>query len=332
MSSSSSPDERAAPHLDAGDLDAVEALDEEAPPGETLREGALGARGGGGRRGRGWVTAAWAAPGTLWLLFFLVAPIVMILLVSFWTTSLSGFEKTFTLDNYRTLFGSSVYWNQLKDSFFVALIVTGACLLLGFPVAYYLTFYVRSLRNQVALFLVLLAPFLTSYLIRAVAWQYPLMGRNGAVNQVLQEIGLINEPLDVLGFSRLSVTLALIQLYILFMIAPLFFMLGQVDRSSLEAARDLGASFWKTFRAVILPQAMPGIAIGSIFVFVLTMGDYGTTRIVGGGQVASVGTIVQNYVVGIQFPVAAASAVFLVLAMIASVFVLLRFSKLREEL
>lgn len=326
MSSSSSSDERAAPYLDAAG-----ALGEEAPQGEPGREGALGTRSGAGRR-RGWVTAAWAAPGMLWLLFFLVAPIVMIILVSFWTPSLSGFEKTFTLENYRTLFGSEVYWNQLKDSFFVALIVTGACLLLGFPIAYYLTFYVRSLRNQVALFLVLLAPFLTSYLIRAVAWQYPLMGRNGAVNQVLQEIGLIDEPLEILGFSRLSVTLALIQLYILFMIAPLFFMLGQVDRSSLEAARDLGASFWKTFRAVILPQAMPGIAIGSIFVFVLTMGDYGTTRIVGGGQVASVGTIVQNYIVGIQFPIAAASAVFLVLAMIASVFVLLRFSKLREEL
>lgn len=278
------------------------------------------------------MTAAWAAPGTLWLLFFLVAPIVMIILVSFWTPSLSGFEKTFTLENYRTLFGSEVYWNQLKDSFFVALIVTGACLLLGFPIAYYLTFYVRTLRNQVALFLVLLAPFLTSYLIRAVAWQYPLMGRNGAVNQVLENLGLIDEPLEILGFSRLSVTLALIQLYILFMITPLFFMLGQVDRSSLEAARDLGASFWKTFRSVILPQAMPGIAIGAIFVFVLTMGDYGTTRIVGGGQVASVGTIVQNYIVGIQFPIAAASAVFLVLAMIAAVFVLLRFSKLREEL
>jgi putative spermidine/putrescine transport system permease protein len=330
MSSSSSPDEHAAPHLDADDLDAVEALDVEATPGEALSERALGRRSGG--RGRGWVTAAWAAPGTLWLLFFLLAPVVMILLVSFWTPSLSGFEKDFTLDNYRTLFGSDVYWNQLKDSFFVALIVTGACLLLGFPIAYYLTFYVQSLRNQVALFLVLLAPFLTSYLIRAVAWQYPLMGRNGAVNQVLENLGLIDEPLEILGFSRLSVTLALIQLYILFMITPLFFMLGQVDRSSLEAARDLGASFWKTFRAVILPQAMPGIAIGSIFVFVLTMGDYGTTRIVGGGQVASVGTIVQNYVVGIQFPIAAASAVFLVLAMVASVFLLLRFSKLREEL
>ena len=330
MSSSSSPDGPDIPRLDTEDLDALEHLEEEAAPGEVAREGALGEAGVSGRRG--WITALWALPGTLWLLFFLVAPVVMIILVSFWTPSLSGFEKTFTLDNYRTLFGSEVYWNQLKNSFFIALIVTGACLVLGFPIAYYLTFYVKSLRNQIALFLVLLAPFLTSYLIRAVAWEYPLMGRSGAINQVLEKIGLIDAPLDILGFSQFSVTLALIQLYILFMVTPLFFMLGQVDRSSLEAARDLGGNWLRSFRAVTLPQVMPGIVIGSIFTFVLTMGDYGTTRIVGGGQVASVGTIVQTYVVGIQFPIAAASAVFLVLAMILGVFVLLRFSNLREEL
>ena len=167
---------------------------------------------------------------------------------------------------------------------------------LGFPVAYFLTFKVQSVRNQVGLFLVLLAPFLTSYLIRAVAWQYPVMGRDGAVNEVLQKLGLIDQPLEILGFSRLSVTLFLIQLYILFMITPLFFMLAQVDRSALESARDLGASWFKSFREVIIPQTMPGIVIGSIFVFVLTMGDYGATRLIGAGQVASVGTIVQNNV------------------------------------
>ena len=327
MSSSSGPDDRTTPRLDVAEIEQVEGLVEQAPA-----ERALGSEAAGKSDRRGLITAAWAAPGALWLLFFLVGPVVMIILVSFWTPSLTGFEKDFTLENYRTLFGSDVYWDQLKDSFFVALIVVGACLILGFPIAYFLTFQVTSLRNQVALFLVLLAPFLTSYLIRAVAWQYPLMGRNGAVNQVLQDIGLIDEPLEILGFSRLSVTLFLIQLYILFMVTPLFFMLAQVDRSALESARDLGASWFKSFREVIIPQTMPGIVIGSIFVFVLTMGDYGTTRLVGAGQVASVGTIVQNYIVGIQYPIAAASAVFLVLAMMLGVFVMLRFSNLREEL
>jgi putative spermidine/putrescine transport system permease protein len=329
MSSSSGPDDRPTPHLDVAEIEQVEELVEQAPAEKALGAGAAGRAHG---RREALITAAWAAPGGLWLLFFLIGPVVMIILVSFWTPSLTGFEKTFTLENYRTLFGSDVYWDQLKDSFFVALIVVGACLILGFPIAYFLTFQVRSLRNQVALFLVLLAPFLTSYLIRAVAWQYPVMGREGAVNEVLEKLGLIDEPLEILGFSRLSVTLFLIQLYILFMVTPLFFMLAQVDRSALESARDLGASWFRTFREVIVPQTMPGIVIGSIFVFVLTMGDYGTTRLVGAGQVASVGTIVQNYLVGIQYPIAAASAVFLVLAMMAGVFVMLRFSNLREEL
>jgi putative spermidine/putrescine transport system permease protein len=124
----------------------------------------------------------------------------------------------------------------------------------------------------------------------------------------------------------------MIQLYILFMITPLFFMLGQLDKGSLEAARDLGANWFQTFREVILPQTMPGIVIGSIFVFVLTMGEYGTVRIIGGGQVSSVGIVVNNNVGGVQYPLAAASALVLVLAMMLGVFVFLRMSNLREDL
>ena len=204
MSSSSGPDDKTTPRLDVAETRASRG----APRAGAGGERALGTEAAGQSGRRGLITAAWAAPGALWLLFFLVGPVVMIILVSFWTPSLTGFERDFTLENYRTLFGSDVYWDQLKHSLFVALIVVGACLILGFPIAYFLDFQVTSLRNQVALFLVLLAPFLTSYLIRAVAWQYPLMGRNGAVNQVLQDIGLIDEPLEILGFSRLSVTLS----------------------------------------------------------------------------------------------------------------------------
>ena len=133
--------------------------------------------------------------------------------------------------------------------------------------------------------------------------------------------------------SETSVTIAMIQLYILFMITPLFFTLSQVDRTALEAARDLGGNWWRTFREVIVPQAMPGVVIGSIFVFVLTMGEYGTVRLVGGNAVTSVGTIVNSKVEGaVQYPQGAASAVLLVLALIAGVFVITRFSNLREEL
>jgi putative spermidine/putrescine transport system permease protein len=212
-------------------------------------------------------------------------------------------------------------------------IAVAACLLLGFPVAYFLALKVENLRNQIALFILALAPFWTSFLVRSVAWTYPLMGRDGALNQLLQKIGIVDHPISSLGFSQFSVTLALIQLYILFMVTPLFFTLAQVDRTALEAARDLGANWWRMFREVIVPQALPGMVIGSIFIFVLTMGEYGTVLVVGGNKIQSVGTIVNSYIqLAVQYPPGAAAAVLLVLALIAGVFAITRFSNLREEL
>ncbi len=298
--------------------------------GQLAAEGALGESGSVEGRS-GLVTAAWAAPGTLWLLFFLLAPVVTIVLVSFWTPTISGFEEDWTLENYRALFENSVYWNQIKTTLFISMIVTGSTLVFGFPIAYFLAFKVKSLRNQIILFIITLAPFWTSGVIRAVAW-IPMMGREGAVNRVLKSLGLINEPLDILLFSKFAVALAMVQLFILFMVAPIFFVLAQIDRSSLEASRDLGANWFKTFREVILPQSMPGIVIGSIFVFVLTMGEQATHFLIGGGQLSSVGVIIRQNINAVQFPQAAVSSVFLVIVMLIGVFILTRLSNLREEL
>ncbi len=297
------------------------------------------AHGSGGQRkerGHGLITFLWGLPGYLWLSFFLLAPLVFILLVSFWTYeqgARSGFVEDWTLQNYTELFGDETYWRNMLSSFMTSVIAVVACLVLGFPVAYFLALKVKNLRNQIALFIIALAPFWTSYLTRAIAWTYPLMGREGGVNQVLRKVGIVDNPIDALGFSTLSVRLAMIQLYILFMITPLFFALAQVDRSAIEAARDLGGSWWRTFREVILPQTMPGVVIGSIFIFVLTMGEYGTVRVIGGNKISSVGTIVQSKVeIGIQYPQGSASAVLLVLALLVGVFVITRFANLREEL
>lgn len=301
-----------------------------APAESALGHATPAARGGGG-----WMTALWAAPGFLWLGVYLIAPLVFIVLVSFWTYqqgAKSGFATDWTLSNYRELFSDPVYWDNMLSSFTTSVIAVAACLVFGFPVAYFLALKVRRLEYQVALFVFALAPFWTSFLTRSIAWTYPLMGREGALNQVLLKLGIVNEPVAAFGFSQLSVTLAMIQLYILFMITPLFFMLAQVDRSAIEAARDLGANGYRTFREVILPQSMPGIVIGSIFIFVLTMGEYGTVRVIGGNKITSVGTIVQSKVeIGLQYPQGAASAVLLVLALIVGVFVITRFSNLRED-
>jgi len=311
MSSSSAPESRSARAVDEGDV---------------RRGGLVGKL----------ITLGWATPGFAWLGLYLVAPLVFIVLVSFWTYEQgvrSGFTTDWTIQNYVDLFNDSTYWNNMLSSFLTSVIAVVACLVFGFPVAYFLALKVQSLKYQIALFILALAPFWTSFLTRSIAWTYPLMGREGALNQVLTKLGIVDEPVQALGFSTLSVRLAMVQLYILFMITPLFFVLAQVDRSALEAARDLGANSWKTFREVVIPQAMPGVVIGSIFIFVLTMGEYGTVRVIGGNTVSSVGTIVQSKVeIGIQYPQGAASAVLLVAALVAGVFVITRFSNLREDI
>lgn len=329
MSGSSGP-KPDKPHIDVAELEQVEEVLERKLV--TTSEKALGEAAAAAEKGRGWTTLVWALPGFAWLGFFVIAPLVFIVLVSFWTRTDFGFVKEWTTSNYSQLFHDHTYWQNMRTSFETSVIAVAACLLFGFPVAYFLVFKVESLRNQIALFVIALAPFWTSFFIRSVAWTFPLAGREGALNQLLRKIGIIDEPITQLGFSQLSVTLALIQLYILFMITPLFFMLAQVDRAAIEAARDLGANWFQTFREVILPQTMAGIVIGSIFVFVLTMGEFGTVQVIGGNAIQSVGTIVNSKFVAIQFPQAAASAVLLVLVLIAGVLVITRFSKLREEL
>jgi putative spermidine/putrescine transport system permease protein len=327
MSNSSPPE----PHLDAAEIEQAEEI-ESAP----ATERALGEQRGKRGRGGGWVTLAWGLPGFLWLAFYLVAPLVFIVLVSFWTRSDTGFVRDWTTANYSALLHpftlDNAYWKNMLTSFETSLIAVAACLVFGFPVAYFLAMKVEKLQNQIALFIIALAPFWTSFLTRSVAWAYPLMGREGALNQALVKLHIVSQPVDAFGFSTLSVRLAMIQLYILFMVTPIFFLLSQVDRSALEAARDLGGNWFQTFKEVILPQTMPGIAIGSIFIFVLTMGEYGTVQVIGQGAVSSIGTFIQQQILGIQYPQGAASAVLLVAALVVGVFVITRFANLREEL
>ena len=242
MSSSSTPDPPGdeAVRLALEEVEEAEAILEQQPPKAEKALGQAESRLGSG----GWVTAALAAPGFLWLAFYLLAPLVVIILVSFWTRTDSGFDKVWTTANYSDLFHDSTYWHNMLTTFGTSLIAVGACLLFGFPVAYFLALKVEKLQNQIALFIVALAPFWTSFLTRAIAWTFPLMGREGALNQVLLRLHLISHPVDAFGFSTLSVRLAMIQLYILFMVTPLFFLLSQVDRHALEAALLLRLATW----------------------------------------------------------------------------------------
>lgn len=276
------------------------------------------------------ITALWALPGTLWLLLFLVAPVVVVLVVSFFTGTITGFEKVWTTDNYTTIFsGTSTYLSTLEKVVRNSAIVTVVCLLVGYPVAYFLAVKVKKVQYAFALFIIALAPFFTSTLIRVESW-IPTMGEQGAVNSILKDIGIIHHPLSFLLFSDFAVIVALVQLLVLFMVSPIFFQLASLDQSAIEAARDLGANGWQVFLHVTLPLTRAGIMIGSVFVFVLAMGDFGTYKLIGGGTVGSIGVNISNLVSLLQYPQAAAQAAVLVVAMVVGVVLLLRFAKLEQ--
>ncbi|QPM90862.1 ABC transporter permease [Pseudooceanicola algae] len=276
----------------------------------------------------GWLEAV---PLTLVLVAFLVAPIVMIVIVSFWGATEFSIYPAFQFDNYAYLFGSKVVLSVFISTFKYALITWIFTFAIGFTVAYFLAFHIRSLTMQVALFLICTIPFWTSNIIRMISW-IPFLGRNGIANQTLISWGVIDEPLEWLLYSDFSVILAFVHLYTLFMVVPIFNTMMRIDKSLLEAARDNGASGFQTLRHVILPLTKPGIMIGTIFVVTLVMGDFITVRFMSGSQSANVGRLISNDIGLLQYPSAAATAVVLLCTVLIVIAILLRFVNIRKEL
>jgi len=277
--------------------------------------------------------SAWiqAAPMALVLLAFLVAPIIMIVIVSFWGATEYSIYPAFQFDNYDFLFGSSVTYRVFFNTLKYAAITWLLTLLIGFTVAYFLAFEVRSLKWQIALFLLCTIPFWTSNIIRMISW-IPFLGRNGLANSTLISWGVIDEPLEWLLFSDFSVVLAFVHLYTLFMVVPIFNSMMRIDRSLIEAARDGGASGWQTLRHVIVPLCKPGIMIGTIFVTTLVMGDFITVRFMSGSQRANVGRLISNDINLLQYPSASATAVVLLATVLIVIGLLLRVVDIRKEL
>jgi putative spermidine/putrescine transport system permease protein len=288
------------------------------------------------------VSAGWqATPYTLVFVLFFLIPLGLVLMVSFWDFNEYELIPAFTVRNYLAIFEGcaaltehgdfcvtlSTYLSTLKFSFLVWLIT----LVLGFAVAYFLAFHVRSSGMQTALFVLCTVPFWTSNVIRMISW-VPLLGRNGLVNQTLQGMGLVDQPVEWLLFSDFSVVLAFVHLYTMFMIVPIFNSMMRIDRSLLEAASDAGASAWQTLWNVIVPLCKTGIIIGSIFVITIVMGDFVTIGVMGGQQIASVGKIIQVQTSYLQFPLAAANAVILLAVVLMIIWGLTRLVDIRKEL
>ena len=245
-------------------------------------------------------------------LFFLL-PLVLVVIVSAWDYneyemlpgfSFRGYTDTFEgclsdWPNICTIF--KTYLKTLKLCFITWVLTLG----IGFTLAYFLAFHVRSITWQITLSLICTIPFWTSNVIRMIAW-IPLLGRNGVVNQGLMSIGAIHEPLEWLLFSEFAVILAFVHLFTFFMVVPIF--------------------------NSIIPLAKPGIVIGSIFVITIVMGDFVTIGVMGGQQIASAGKIIETRLNALQFPAAAANAVILLGATIMIIMGLSRLVDIRKEL
>lgn len=280
-----------------------------------------------------------AAPLAAVFGLFFVVPLLFTLVVSFWDYNAYEIIPDFVFVNYEEIFEGCLadlpelcltfktYLSTLKFCFLVWLLT----LLIGFTIAYFLCFHVRTLAMQVVLFLICTIPFWTSNVIRMISW-IPLLGRNGLVNDGLLASGLVETRQEWLLFSDFSVVVAFVHLYTLFMMVPIFNSMMRIDRSLIEAAHDAGATGWQMLANVIIPLCKPGIAIGSIFVVTIVMGDFITIGVMGGQQIASIGKIIQVEMSYLQFPAAAANAVILLAVVLMIVYGLTRVVDIRKEL
>jgi len=284
--------------------------------------------------------AAWwqALPFGAVFAFFFVAPLLLIAAVSFWPTSDYELIPGFTGQNYATIFEGCanlaepcVTLKTYASTLHFSLATWAVSLLLGFTIAYFLAFHVRTPGMQTLLFVLCTIPFWTSNVIRMISW-VPLLGRHGLVNQGLLGLGLVEQPVEWLLFSEFSVVLAFVHLYTMFMLVPIFNSMMRIDRALLEAADDAGASGWQTLWNVIVPLSRTGIVIGSIFVITIVMGDFVTVGVMGGQQIASVGKVIQVQTSYLQFPLAAANAVVLLAVVLMIIAALTRMVDLRKEL
>ena len=273
------------------------------------------------------------APPFLYALLILAAPLLTILAYSFLTDGYLEVVRDFTWANYAQVWTDPIVRTVMLRSLTVSALVTLVTVLLAFPVAYYVSFMVRPEKKATWLFLITI-PFWTSYLIRVFLWKV-ILGYNGVINSSLTGLGIIDEPLTFILYNVNSIVITLAHAYAPFAILPIFVALEKIDRSLLEAGRDLGESRAMTFWRVTLPLAMPGVLAAVLIVFIPTIGDYVTPTLIGGGKIPMVANLIQAQMLDIDNkPLGSAIAVtaMAIVGVLALVFLFLnrRFLKVRQ--
>lgn len=255
-------------------------------------------------------------PPLLWVIAFLLAPYALLFCYSFWSVSPSQMIiHSWTLDNYRELVRVNVYLQTLFRSMWIAARVMIFSLLLGYPLAYYLSFHAGARKDL--LYQLVIIPLWVSYLVRAYAWK-TILGSEGVLNTLLQYVHLTKHPLEFLLYSPFAVVLTLTHIYTPFAFLPIYASLEHIPRNLVEASHDLGASPLQTFWRVIVPLSIPGVLAGATFAFVLSLGDFLAPLLLGGPS----GIMISNVVVSLfgaayNWPLGAAISLCMLLLVLA---------------
>lgn len=265
-------------------------------------------------------------PPLLWVTVFLLVPYAILFCYSFWSVSpAQTIAHNWSLQNYAQLIHNSLYIQVLLRSMRIAASVTLLALALGYPLAYYVSFYTQARKEL--LYQLVIIPLWASYLVRGYAWK-TILGSDGVLNGLLQYFHITHQPLEFLLYSPFAVILTLTHIYTPFVFLPIYASLEHVPRTLVEASQDLGASPWATFRRVILPLSLPGVLAGATFAFVLSLGDFLAPLLVGGSS----GVMISNIVVSLfgaayNWPLGAAISLCMLLIVVTLLFAAERLEK-----
>jgi putative spermidine/putrescine transport system permease protein len=274
-------------------------------------------------------TFALLLPGTLWMVIFVGVPLGSIVLFSFWQSGYAGLRPEYTLDNYRSLLTDPTFRGIVVWTLAVVAIVLIGAIAIAYPVAYAIWRVLKSPRAKMAVLLLMIIPFWTSYLTRTITW-LPMFGLNGVVNTVLMQLGVISEPLTFFLYSPPAMIVALWFLYAVFIIGPLYWSMSQIDDDIMSAAAVLGAKPWRTFLEVVVPLSRPGLMAGALLTAVFGMGEFFTGQTIGGNKKPMLAQLILNQIYIFQWAAACAIAVLLTIITVLIVVAMLRFFDLRK--
>ncbi len=238
----------------------------------------------------GWSGLKLVSPPFIYSILMLAAPLILVFLLSLWTQNYLELDRTFTTANYKEALSEKLYQTLMIRSLIISGIVTAVTVILAYPIAYYVAFF-GGKRKSLWLLLITI-PFWTSYLIRVFLWKV-ILGYNGVVNGSLLGLGFIEEPLSFILYNANAVVITLAHAWAPFAILPIFVSLSRIDHSLLEAARDLGDGAIRRFFRVTLPLSMPGVVAASLIVFIPTVGDYVTPKLLGGTDGLMIANMIQ---------------------------------------